>query len=130
MDIEKGSRLAGKVAIVTGAGNGIGAATAHLLAAQGAKVAATDFYNAGLADTLAMIDAIGGIATSFHHDVASEPAWGGIVAGAIAAFGRIDILVNVAGIHPSAQLGDITLEDWNRILAVDLTGPFLGTQAV
>ncbi len=50
--------------------------------------------------------------------------------GALGQFGRLDILVNNAGIHPEAHLGDITLEDWNRILAVDLNGPFLGTQAV
>ena len=127
---ETGTRLHGKAAIVTGAGNGIGAAVARLFAAQGARVAATDRDEAGLAGTTAAIREGGGAAISFHHDIASEAAWADVVAGAVAAFGRLDILVNVAGIHPQAQLGAITLEDWNRILAVDLTGPFLGTQAV
>ena len=129
-DFEKGNRLGGKMAILTGAGNGIGAATARLFAAQGAHVAATDLDEAGLADTLERIGADGGKAISFRHDISSEAGWAEVLAGTIAAFGRIDILVNVAGIHPQAQLGDITLEDWNRIIAVDLTGPFLGTQAV
>jgi NAD(P)-dependent dehydrogenase (short-subunit alcohol dehydrogenase family) len=130
MEFEKGSRLAGKFAIVTGAANGIGAATARLFAAQGAAVAITDVDDAGLATTHGQIEAAGGTVLSFHHDVSSQSAWEEVVAGTLAAFGRLDILANVAGIHPSAQLGDITLEDWNRILAVDLNGPFLGTQAV
>ncbi len=129
-DFDKGSRLAGKSAIVTGAGNGIGAATARLFAAQGARVAMTDVDEAGLAATRERILANGGQAETFHHDISSQAAWDAVVAATIADHGRLDILVNVAGIHPQATLGDITLEDWNRIIAVDLTGPFLGTQAV
>lgn len=129
-DFEKGSRLGGKSAIVTGGGNGIGAATARLFASQGASVALTDLDDAGLAATLDRVRADGGNAISFRHDIASEAAWDEVIEGTIAAFGKLDILVNVAGIHPQAQLGDITLEDWNRIIAVDLTGPFLGTQGV
>lgn len=127
---EKGSRLRGKSAIVTGAGNGIGAATARLFAAQGASVALTDVDDAGLAATVAAIGTDGGEAISFRHDIASQTGWEEVIGATIAAFGKLDILVNVAGIHPQAHLGDITLEDWNRIIAVDLTGPFLGTQAV
>ena len=130
MEFAKGSRLAGKVAIVTGAGNGIGAGTARLFAAEGAKVAATDVDAAGLDDTLKAIEAAGGAVAGFAHDIASEAAWADVVAKTIATFGRLDILINVAGIHPQAQLGSITLDDWNHIIAVDLTGPFLGTQAV
>ena len=127
---EQGSRLAGKSAIVTGAGNGIGAATARLFAAQGARVAMTDVDAAGLAATRAQILADGGQAETYHHDISSQAAWDDVVTATIADHGRLDILVNVAGIHPQATLGEITLEDWNRIIAVDLTGPFLGTQAV
>jgi len=130
MEFAHGSRLAGKVAIVTGAGNGIGAGTARLFAAEGARVVVTDVDAAGLAETLKAIEAAGGTAISFAHDVSSEPAWADVVAGTVAAFGTLDILANVAGIHPQAQLGNIALDDWNRIMAVDLTGPFLGTQAV
>lgn len=127
---EKGSRLRGKSAIVTGAANGIGAATALLFAAQGASVALTDVDDAALAVTLDRILADGGRAISFRHDVASQSDWSAAVQATIARFGRLDILANVAGIHPDAHLGSITLEDWNRIIAVDLTGPFLGTQSV
>ena len=80
---ETGTRLHGKAAIVTGAGNGIGAAVARLFAAQGARVAATDRDEAGLAGTTAAIREGGGEAVSFHHDIASEAAWADVVAGAV-----------------------------------------------
>jgi NAD(P)-dependent dehydrogenase (short-subunit alcohol dehydrogenase family) len=127
---EKGGRLRGKFAIVTGAGSGIGQATAMLFAAQGASVAATDVNDAALAATIDGVKAGGGKAIAFRHDVSSQGSWDEVLKGALAQFGKLDILVNNAGIHPEAHLGDITLEDWNRILAVDLNGPFLGTQAV
>ncbi len=127
---EKGNRLCGKSAIVTGAGSGIGQATALLFAAQGAAVAATDVNEASVAATVERINADGGKAISFRHDVSSQSSWDDVLKEVLARFGKLDILVNNAGIHPEAHLGDITLEDWNRILAVDLNGPFLGTQAV
>lgn len=127
---EKGGRLRGKSAIVTGAANGIGAATALLFAAQGASVAVTDVDDAGLAATRDRILADGGNVISFGHDISSQSGWDAVVRETIAKFGKLDILVNVAGIHPDAHLGHITLQDWNRIIAVDLTGPFLGTQSV
>jgi NAD(P)-dependent dehydrogenase (short-subunit alcohol dehydrogenase family) len=108
---EKGTRLGGRAAIVTGAGNGIGAATARLFAAQGARVLLTDVDEAALAATLGQI--------------AAE-----VVQAAVGRFGKLDILINNAGVRPDAELGQITLEDWNRVIAIDLTGPFLGTQAV
>jgi NAD(P)-dependent dehydrogenase (short-subunit alcohol dehydrogenase family) len=127
---EKGARLKGKAAIVTGAGNGIGAATARLFAAQGASVLLTDVDEAALAATLKRIAAEGGEAISMRQDVSSQAEWGDVVTAAVGRFGKLDILVNNAGVRPDAELGQITLEDWNRVIAVDLTGPFLGTQAV
>jgi NAD(P)-dependent dehydrogenase (short-subunit alcohol dehydrogenase family) len=130
LEIVKGNRLAGKCAIVTGAGSGIGQATARLFAAQGAALVMTDIDEAALAGTLEQIEAQGGSAITMVHDIASEQDWQRIIGLTVEQLGRIDVLVNIAGIHPRAHMGDITLEDWNRIIAVDLTGPFLGTQSV
>ena len=126
----KGNRLEGKSAIVTGAASGIGAATARLFAAQGASVLLTDVQDAKLSATVDDTRADGGTAISLHHDIASQTEWEAVVQAAITEFGKLDILVNCAGIHPQTHMGDITLDDWNRVLAIDLTGPFLGSQSV
>jgi NAD(P)-dependent dehydrogenase (short-subunit alcohol dehydrogenase family) len=118
------SRLEGKIAIVTGASGGIGRATAETFAEEGAVVYATDVTepSPGFADSRIRF---------FKHDVASADAWDRLVAEAIACCGRIDILVNNAGIGGSmAPVTDETLESWDRVIAVNLTGPFLGMRAV
>jgi NAD(P)-dependent dehydrogenase (short-subunit alcohol dehydrogenase family) len=141
--MQPGPRLAGKVAIVTGAASGIGAETARLFALHGAKVLLTD-ANAPLgASVAADIEAQGGTASFAEQDVASESRWGEIVAQAEALYGRVDILCNIAGISGrdprqniqtgligGGRIGEQTLEQWNKVLEINATGPFLGTKAV
>jgi len=126
----KTGRVADKVAIITGAGNGMGACEAKLFAKEGAKVVVTDIDAMAAEEVAADIVATGGSAIALPHDVSSEVDWARVIENTIAAFGRIDILVNNAGIHIERHMADIDPSEWNRVLAVNLTGAFLGTQAV
>jgi NAD(P)-dependent dehydrogenase (short-subunit alcohol dehydrogenase family) len=124
-------RLAGKVALVTGAASGLGAETARRLARDGAAVLLTDRdVTAGEAVAAAIV-ATGQRAAFLAHDVTGEDDWRRAVAVAKDRFGRLDILVNNAGIVGN-QLDLMThsLDDWRRILAVNLDGVFLGMRAV
>jgi NAD(P)-dependent dehydrogenase (short-subunit alcohol dehydrogenase family) len=119
-------RLDGRVALVTGAASGIGAATAHRLAEEGCAVVVTDIQDAaGEQVAKALVDA-GGRASYLHHDVASESEWETAVARTLETYGRLDILVNNAGMGDLATIEDTTLEDWNRTVGIDQTGVFLG----
>ena len=118
-------RLKDKVAIVTGAARGQGAAEARLFADEGAKVVLTDVLSAEGEATAA---ACGGM--FMHHDVSSEEPWERVVAATLAAHGRIDVLVNNAGIFHRAKLVDHTLEDFRRVLDINTVGVFLGMRAV
>jgi NAD(P)-dependent dehydrogenase (short-subunit alcohol dehydrogenase family) len=119
-------RLEGRAALVTGAGSGIGKATAQRLAREGASVLVTDFNDdAGTAVAKGIADA-GGRATFVHLDVTSPSDWQAAVAAAVEQFGGLDILVNNAGMGDMATIEDTTLEDWERTIAVDQTGVFLG----
>lgn len=119
-------KLEGKVAIVTGGASGIGRAAALRLAADGAAVMVTDIDDAGGAETQRMIEAAGGKAAYRHQDVVEEGRWKEIVADTLAAFGRLDILVNNAGIGSGQLVTEMSLEAWNRQIAINLTGVFLG----
>ena len=125
------ARLAGKVALVTGAASGLGAETARALARAGAAVMLTDLSIAAGDAVAAAIIADGGRAAFTPHDVTSEDDWAAAVTATTTAFGRLDILVNNAGIVGN-QLDLMThsLDDWRRILAVNLDGVFLGMRAV
>jgi NAD(P)-dependent dehydrogenase (short-subunit alcohol dehydrogenase family) len=114
----------GKVAIVTGAGRGIGAATLQRLARNGWRVAAADI-DGPAADAIARAN--GGIGLTC--DVASEPDVHHLIEAVIAAFGRIDAIVSNAGINVRGPLESLTLETWNRVLAVNLTAAFLLARA-
>ncbi len=119
-------RVAGKVALVTGAAMGLGAETARRLAGEGAAVLLTDRDPAGEAVALAIV-AAGGQAAFCLHDVASEADWAAAVAAAVDRFGKLDILVNNAGVASSSlDLMTHSLEDWRRILSINLDGVFLG----
>ena len=119
-------RLQDKVAIVTGAASGMGAATAKLFAAEGAKVVLTDILEE---EGTALVDEIGGAARFHRHDVTSETDWDALVAETLSAFGRVDILINNAGVsgsHPDV----LNTETWDEQMNVNARGVFLGMRAV
>lgn len=119
-------RLSGKVALVTGAASGLGAATARRLAREGAAVILTDRDIAG-EDIAAHIVDTGGRAVFRLHDVTSQPDWAAAVEHAVADFGRLDILVNNAGVAGgNHELMDHSFDAWRQILSVNLDGVFLG----
>lgn len=122
-------RFDGRVAAVTGGGTGIGAAHVRLLAARGAAVVVNDL-DADAADAVvAEVAAHGGIAVSAVADIATEAGARAVVDAAVAGFGRIDVVVNNAGVLRSAPFVELTVEAWDRIVAVNLRGTFLVTHA-
>jgi glucose 1-dehydrogenase len=122
--------LAGKVAIVTGAGSGIGYAIAQLFAENGAAVAINYLRHGDDAHKLARtIEAAGGKAAAFEADVSDANAVESLVAATLETFGKLDVLVNNAGVEQSQPLLEIDEASWDRTLAVDLKGPFLCLQA-
>ncbi len=123
-------RFAGKTAIVTGAGSGIGHAIAQALAAEGAAVVIADINPATGADAAAAIVAAGGRAIAIPADVADEAQVEQLVAQSVAQLGQVDILVNNAGVVAHKLLIDMEREVWDRQLAVQLTGPFLASRHV
>jgi 3(or 17)beta-hydroxysteroid dehydrogenase len=124
---EKG-RVAGKVALVTGAASGIGRATAVVLAREGAAVFCADLNRAGAEDTAAAITAGGGAAWPCPLDVTSEPAWRAAVERLLQSPGRLDVAVNCAGVASGGPVADLSLEEWRRVMAVNLEGVLLGTR--
>ncbi|AJE44044.1 SDR family NAD(P)-dependent oxidoreductase [Streptomyces nodosus] len=123
-------RFEGRRILVTGAGSGIGQATVHRLLAEGGRVAAVDIVAAGLERTArrAQEDGTADRLTTLTADIADEASVRTAVATAVAGFGGLDVLVNAAGILRSARTEATTLEFWNRVIAVNLTGTFLMTR--
>jgi NAD(P)-dependent dehydrogenase (short-subunit alcohol dehydrogenase family) len=125
------ARLAGKVALVTGAASGLGAETARRLAREGAAVMLSDLSIGEGEAVAAEVTTAGDRAAFIAHDVTSEDDWAAAVTATTGTFGRLDILVNNAGIVGNQlDLMTHTLADWRRILAVNLDGVFLGMRAV
>lgn len=123
-------RLDGKVALVTGAARGIGAAEAELFAKEGAQVVITDIL-VELAEELAkQINNNGGNATAFKHDVSLEKDWQDVIEKTIETYGKLDILVNNAGTCEYKTLEEATLEDWNKTMNVNAASVFLGMKYV
>ena len=119
-------RVKGKVALITGGASGIGRACALRLAEEGAVVVLTDLQDDLGTRTLADIAATGGSAEYLHHDVTLEDAWIDVIASVRDRHGRLDVLVNNAGIGIATSIIEMTLDDWRRQQAVNLDGVFLG----
>ena len=116
-----------RVALVTGAGSGIGRAIAHGLAAEGARVVVSDLDEAGGAETVAAIEKSGGKATFVRGDVSKPADCETLVGSAVKEFGALHVAVNNAGIGgPSAPTGDYPIDGWDRVIAINLSGVFYG----
>ncbi len=122
-------KLDGKIALITGAGSGIGRATAVLFASEGAKVMVADYVPDGGQQTVEMIKNSGGTATFVEVDVSRAADIERMVKTAVDTYGRIDILYNNAGIQgPVMPMADIPPEEWDKTIATNLSSVFLGTK--
>lgn len=122
------NRVKDKVALVTGGGQGLGAAQCELLAAEGARVIVADLNAANAEALAARIRAAGGDAQAQQIDIADAASWDAAMTATLQRHGRLDVLVNNAGIDLRASIEDISLAQWERVIGVNLTGTFLGTQ--
>jgi 3alpha(or 20beta)-hydroxysteroid dehydrogenase len=123
-------RLAGKVTLITGGARGMGAAEAALFATEGARVVITDVRDEDGALTAKNISPDGSACVYMHHDVASEEGWAAVVASTIGTFGRIDVLVNNAGIFETGTVLNTTLDMYRRTIDINQVGVFLGMKTV
>ena len=122
------NRVQEKIAIVTGAAAGLGEACAGMLAREGARVVLTDIQDArGEQAAKTIVDA-GGQAFYLNHDVSDEGAWERVIAATMERFGRLDVLVNNAGVGWGGAPEEETLERWRRLMSINLDGVFLGTK--
>jgi len=119
------NRLDGKVALISGAARGIGGETARLMVEAGAKVVVGDVLDEKGRET---VRSLGDAAVYQHLDVTSTDDWDAAVAAAVGRFGRLDILVNNAGLFLGKDIEAVSLAEWERLSAVNLTGVFLGTK--
>lgn len=123
-------RVKGRIALVTGAAQGLGAATSRMLAREGARVVLTDINGAGAQAQAEAINAECGAGTAIglEHDVTSAEGWQAAVSAARDTFGGLSILVNNAGVGVRGNIETCTLEEWRRGFAINVDGVFLGCQ--
>ena len=122
-------RLGGKVALISGGARGMGAAEARFFAREGARVAVGDLLEEEGARLESEIAEAGGDCIFIRLDVTSEESWANAVELTVSRYGRLDVLVNNAGVYQKARVEDTTLEGWDRVMAINAAGPFLGTKA-
>jgi 3(or 17)beta-hydroxysteroid dehydrogenase len=122
------NRLDGKIAFISGAARGIGAATARLMVEAGAKVAIGDVLDERGDETARAIAGSDNAAIYKHLDVTREEEWEAVIAATVSHFGGLDILVNNAGLFLGKDIEEASLDEWHRLCAVNLTGVFLGTK--
>ena len=122
-------RMDGKVALISGGARGQGAAEARLFAQEGAKVVIGDLLDVDGMRVAAEIAELGGEAVYVHLDVTREEDWQSAVQAAVSAFGKLDVLVNNAGIWRRGRVEDTSVEDWDAVQNVNSKGVFLGTKA-
>lgn len=123
-------RFEGKVILVTGAASGIGEAAAYRLAEEGGSIFCTDINESGLNSVVEAIASRGSKAVARRLDISSEADVNACVADCIAQFGRLDAVVNMAGILRFDNCHELALSDWQRVIDVNLTGTFLLCKAV
>lgn len=121
-------RVKGKVAIITGAARGLGRTQAWLLAKEGAKIVITDINENGGKKAVEEIIKDGGEAIFIKHDVTSENEWREVIEKTLARFGKLDVLVNNAGVMIRKSIEDTSLEEWQKVMRVNVDGVFLGTK--
>ena len=121
-------RVEGKVALITGGARGLGEATGQVMAQEGATVILTDVLDAEGEAVVKEITANGGKASYLHQDVTDEAVWAEITGRIVAEHGRLDVVVNNAGIVFDGTVEDTTLEDWRRVNAINSEAVFLGTR--
>jgi 3(or 17)beta-hydroxysteroid dehydrogenase len=121
-------RVQDKVAIITGGAMGLGEAMARMLAREGAKVVITDIADEAGEAVARSIASAGGQAIYRRHDVSDEAQWVDTIEATVAEYGRLDVLVNNAGIGVGCAPDEQTLEDWRRLMSINLDGVFLGTK--
>jgi NAD(P)-dependent dehydrogenase (short-subunit alcohol dehydrogenase family) len=121
-------RLQDKVAVITGAGGGMGRTAAQMFATEGAKVVVAEFSEAAGRETVRLVEEAGGSATFVKTDVSKEADAKGMIDHAVAAYGRVDVLYNNAGVMPEADHSviDTSVEAWDQVMAVNVRGTFLG----
>ena len=120
-------RLDNKIAIITGGARGMGAATVRLFVAEGAKVLIADVLDA---DGSALAAELGANAAFIHHDVTDETSWGTVLAKATSQFGKVDVLVNNAGVLLFKTLATTEKAEFEKVLGVNLIGAFLGMKII
>jgi len=120
-------RLQDKVAVITGAGGGMGRTAAQMFATEGAKVVVAEFSEAAGRETVRLVEEAGGSATFVKTDVSNEADAKGMIDHAVAAYGRVDVLYNNAGVMPEADHSviDTSVEAWDQVMAVNVRGTFL-----